>query len=279
MFDRLEQHTLKLKATKCHLFQRKVTFLGHVVSERGIECDPDKVAAIAEWPRPTNISEVRTFCGLASYYRAFVPGFARVARALHELTRKNACFRWTGACEQSFNELKRLLTTPPVLATPTDEGGFVLDTDASSQALGAVLQQQQGQELKVIAYASRALSDAELRYCITRKELLGVVYGLKKFRQHLLGRPIIVRTDHAALTYLMRTPEPIGQQGRWLDLLGEFDITIQHRPGRVHSNSDALSRRPCERNAATECQQCTWPKSSDRASSGRRSDRPSELDP
>ena len=125
-------------------------------------------------------------------------------------------------------------------------------------ALGAVLQQQQEGVLRVIGYASRSLSDAERRYCITRKELLGVVYGLKKYRQYLLGRPIIVRTDHAALTYLKKTPEPIGQQGRWLDLLGEFDITIQHRPGRVHGNSDALSRRPCDRDGRPWCKQCTW---------------------
>ena len=83
-----------------------------------------------------------------------------------------------------------------------------------------------------------------------------MVYGLKKYRQHLLGRPIIVRTDHAALTFLMKTPEPVGQQGRWLDLLSEYDIEIKHRPGQVHSNSDALARRPCERNGGKDCQQC-----------------------
>jgi len=94
--------------------------------------------------------------------------------------------------------------------------------------LGVVLQQEQDGEVRVIAYASRALSEAEKRYCITRKELLGVVFGLKKFRQHLLGRLMVVRTDHAALTHLLRTKEPIGQQGRWLDLLGEFQLTIQH---------------------------------------------------
>jgi len=97
--------------------------------------------------------------------------------------------------------------------------------------------------------------NAERCYCITRKELLGVVYSLKKFRQHLLGREIVVRTDHAALTFLKKTPEPVGQQGRWLDLLSEYIIEIQHRPGHAHSNSDALSRRPCERNSK-ECQQC-----------------------
>ena len=134
---------------------------------------------------------------------------------------------------------------------PRDEGTLVLDADASDWALGTVLQQEQDGRLKVIAYTSRALSDAERRYC---REMLSVAWGLKKFCQHLLGKPIVVRTDHAALTYLMRTPEPIGQQGRWLDMLVEFDfdVTIQHRPGRVHGNLDALSRRPCERGGFVE---------------------------
>jgi len=108
----------------------------------------------------------------------------------------------------------------------------------------------------VIGYASRTLTPAETRYCITRRELLGVIFGLKKYRQQLLGRPIIVRTDHAALAYLMSMPEPVGQQGRWLDLLGEYDITIQHRPGRVHGNSDALPRHPCKRTSEGDCRQC-----------------------
>jgi len=144
----------------------------------------------------------------------------------------------------------------PVLVPPRDEGKYVLDTDASDTALGAVLQQEQDGQLCVIGYASRVLTNAERRYCITRKELLGVVYGLKKYRQHLLGREIDVRTDHAALTFLKNTPEPIGQQSRWLDLRAEYVIEIQHRPGHVHSNSDALSRRPCERGGGKECPQC-----------------------
>jgi len=256
IFNRLERYTLKLKPTKCHLFQRKVKFLGHVVSGAGIECDPDKVAAIATWPTPTNISEVRTFCGLASYYRTFVKDFAKLAKPLHELTRKNATFVWNQGCEAAFQALKERLMSAPILVPPRDEGKYVLDTDASDMALGAVLQQEQDGQLRVIGYASRALTNAERRYCITRKELLGVVYGLKKYRQHLLGRNIVVRTDHTALTFLKNTPEPIGQQGRWLDLMAEYVIEIQHRPGRVHSNSDALSRRPCERSGGKECQQC-----------------------
>ena len=128
------------KGASGHLFQRKVKFLGHVVSGAGIECDPDKVAAVATWPTPTNTSEVRTFCGLASYYRTFVKDFAKLAKPLHNLTRKNATFVWNQECEASFQALKERLLTAPILVPPRDEGKYVLDTDASDMALGAVLQ-------------------------------------------------------------------------------------------------------------------------------------------
>jgi len=227
-----------------------------VVSASGIECDPGKVAAIAKWPRPTNVTEERTFCGLASYYRTFVPNFATIAKPLHDLTRKGVTFEWDTSCEATFQELKQRLTSAPVLVAPCNDGTYTLDTDASEAALGAVLQQEQNGQLKVIACASRALTRIERRYCITRKELLGVVFGLKRFRQQLLGRSIIIRTDHAALTFLIKTPEPIGQQGRWLDLLSEYYFGIQHHLGSVHGNSDALSRRPCVRGQDTDCHQC-----------------------
>jgi len=235
---------------------RKVKFLGHVVSGKGIECDPNKVTAIASWPTPTNISEVRTFCRLAFYYRTFVQDFAKLAKPLHNLTRKNATFVWDQECEAgcslpSFEGTDHVSSHP---GTPRAEGRYVLDTDASDMAFGAVLQQEQGGQLRVIGYARRALMNAERRYCITRKELLGVVYGLKKYCQHLLGRKIVFRTDHAALTILQKMPEPVGQQGRWLDLLSEYEIEIKHRPGHVYSNSDALSRRPCERSGGKDCQ-------------------------
>jgi len=253
VFDRLDRYLLKVKPSKCSLFQRKVSFLGHVVREQGIKCDPEKVAT---WPTPTSIAEVRTLCGLASYYHTFVCNFATKARPLHNLTRKGAVFKWTPECETAFQQLKHALSSAPILVTPSDDGQYVLDTDASDTALGAVLQQEQGGKLHVIGYASQTLSNSEAWYCITRPELLGVVFGLKKYRQHLLGWPIIVQTDHAVLACLMKMPEPIGQQGRWLDLFSEYDITIHHRPGRVHGNSDALSRRPCERGTETDCQQC-----------------------
>jgi len=252
VFQRLRAANLKLKSSKCRLFQRKVSFLGHVISSAGIEPDPKKISSVVGWPIPSNLTELRAFVGLASYYRRHVKGFADIARPLHELTRKKEPFRWTDRRQEAFDRLKRCLVTAPVIAAPLDNGQYVLDTDASDIGLGAVLQQEQPDGLRVIAYASRALSRAELSYCTTKKEMLALTYGLKVFRQYLLARDFILRTDHAALTHLRRTPEPIGQQARWLDLIAEFNFTIKHRSGESNKNADGLSRRVCEQN----CRHC-----------------------
>src|SRR5208282_2988193 len=212
--------------------------------------------AVKNWPRPSSLTETRAFVGLASYYRNHIRSFADIARPLHALTRKGERFYWGESQERAFVQLKNCLVTAPVLAMPADEGAYVVDTDASAFALGAVLQQEQKGRLCVIAYASRGLDKAERSYCTTRKELLGVLFGLKKFRHFLLARPIVIRTDHAALTFLMKTPEPLGQQARWLDLLAEYNFVIRHRAGTAHANSDALSRRPCEVIDEKSCSQC-----------------------
>ena len=240
----LRKANLKLKPSKCCLLHREVSFLGHVVSGHGIATDPEKIRAVVEWPVPRSVTEVRAFLGLCSYYRRFVESFALIASPLHALTGKGRTFAWTEECDQAFEELKRRLTSAPILAMPLDEGRYVLDTDASYGAIGAVLSQVQGGEERVIAYASRTLNRPEQNYCVTRKELLAIVYYMKGFRQYLLGREFTVRTDHAALQWLMRTPTPIGQQARWMDILGEFDFTVLHRPGRSHANADSLSRIP-----------------------------------
>jgi len=161
VFDRLDHYSLKLKPSKCSLFQRKVSFLGHVVSGQGIECDLEKMATIATWPTPTSIAVVRPFCGLASYNRAFICNFATKARPLHNLTRNGAIFKWTPACETAFQQLKHALSSPPILVTPCDDGQYVLDTDTCDTALGTVLQQEQKGKLHVIGYASRTLSPSE----------------------------------------------------------------------------------------------------------------------
>ena len=227
------------------MFQQKVKFLGSVVSESGVEPDPDKVKAVQEWPRPRTLKEVRSYVALASYYRRHILNFAEIARPLHDLTKKNQPFVWGHPQQEAFEELKKRLTSAPVLSLPLPEGEYILDTDASDHALGAVLQQRQGNEVKVIAYASRVLQPAELSYSTTRKELAGIIFGLKIYRHYLLITPFLLRTDHAALTSLLKSPEPVGQQARWLDLLAEFNFRIEHRPGRLSANCDSLSRRPC----------------------------------
>jgi len=145
---------------------------------------------------------------------------------LHQLTRKNQRFCWTDSCQDAFTTLKNKLTEAPILGLPKDEGTFILDTDASNCSIGAVLSQIQDGEERVLSYAGRLYSRAEQNYSVTRKELLSVVFFLKQFRQYLLGRKFLVRTDHAALQWLRRTPEPIGQQGRWLEVLEEFDFDV-----------------------------------------------------
>jgi predicted aspartyl protease len=246
VFERLRAANLKLKPKKCHLFQKQVTYLGHIVSEHGVGTDPDKVKAVRGWPTPNNITEVRSFIGLCSYYRKYVRGFAGIAKPLHNLTKKNAKFQWTAEADQAFKELKERLTTSPILAYPLDEGEFTLDTDASANAMGAVLTQCQNGEDKVIAYASKTFSKEQRNYCTTRRELCAVVTFIKHHQQFLYGRRFRVRTDHGSLVWLTNFKDPSGQLARWLEVLQQFDFRIVHRAGRSHGNADGMSRIPCK---------------------------------
>ena len=212
--------------------------------------DPDKLACVRSWPAPVKLKKVRAFVGLCSYYRRYIQGFSLIARPLHALTKKNARFEWSLECQAAFQCLKEKLTTAPIIALPRDEGTFTLDTDASKYSIGAVLSQNQDGEERVVAYGSRLYSQAESNYCTTRQELLAIVYFVRQFKQYLLGRKFLIRTDHAALQWLKRTPEPVGQQSRWLEQLAAYDFDIIHRAGVRHSNDDALSRIPCH--------QCGW---------------------
>ena len=246
VFGRLRSANLKLKPSKCKLFQLKVKFLGSVVSAKGIEPDPDKLAAISDWPVPSNLTELRAFVGLASYYRRHVEGFSDIAKPLSELTKKNQPFIWGPEQQTAFETLKDRLIKYPVLAPPLPEGKYIIDTDASDFAMGAVLQQEQHGTVRVIAYASKTFDAAERQYCTTRKELAAVIYALKEFRHYVLGGVhFLLRTDHGALTSLFRTPVPIQQQARYLNFLADYNFDIQHRAGSQHGNSDGLSRRPC----------------------------------
>ena len=241
VFRRLRCANLKLKPKKCALFQTSVSFLGHIVSESGIATDPDKVAAVRQWPTPTCVRDVRSFLGLASYYRRYIKDFGSIAYPLNRLTDKNKAFCWNKECEEAFARLKRCLVTAPILAYPAELGQFYLDTDASGYGIGAVLSQVQDGQERVIGYASRTLSKQERNYCVTRRELLAVVVYLRHFRPYLYGRHVIIRTDHGALRWLISVRDPQGQVARWLETLGEYYYTVVHRPGKSHQNADSLS--------------------------------------
>jgi len=250
----LRKVNLKLKPNKCCLMQVKVNFLGHVISGEGIATDPEKVSLVKEWPTPRDLRQLRSFLGLAGYYRRFVNGYAETAAPLNAMMKKGKTFLWTDDCQAAFEQLKEALLTPPILAMPDENAQYVLDTDACDHSIGAVLSQVQDGRDKVIGYARRTLSRNEMNYCVTHKELLAIVHYTRYFRQYLLGRQFSIRTDHTALIWLKKVTDPVGQNARWLELLGEFDYVVQHRPGSEHGNADALSRRPClNRPSCTAC--------------------------
>jgi hypothetical protein len=259
VLDRFRQAKLKLRPEKCQFFQFRVKFVGHIVSSSGIEVDADKVACILAWEFPRSMSELRGFIGMCSYYRAFCPSFSTVAEPLTECLRKGISLQWTERRQQSFDALKKFLTSAPLLAMPNDDPNceFVLDCDASLVGAGAILHQWQDGQLKVIEYASRTFNGAERNYCVTRREMSAVIFGLRQFRQYLLGRHFTIRVDHMALTYYSKTPEPVGQQARFLDFISQFDFKLEYREGSRHSNCDSLSRlKPCERDLGEPCKQC-----------------------
>jgi len=172
------------------------------------------------------------------------------------LTKRGEKFEWTAERDNAFETLKDKLVTAPIVAMTQDTGDYKLDDDARNWSVGAVLQQEQDGLLHVIGYASKTFTATKQRYCITRKELAGMVIGLKHYRQYLLGHQFTIRTDHAALSYILTAKDLIGKQARWINLMSEFTFTIQHHAGTSHTNADALSRiLPCEI-GGKECRNC-----------------------
>ena len=242
---RLENANLKLKPSKCSFGQRSVTFLGHIISDKGISTDPEKLKRIQTWPQPRNQGDMRTFLGYASYYRKFIKGFAQIVAPLNRLLQKEEAYKWSADCDTAFEAIKQAFSDTVTLSHPNFKKTFIVDTDASDYGIGGVLSQknEQGRE-QPVAYYSRTLSKPERKYAVTRKEMLAVVESLKHFRFYVLGRHFIVRSDHSALQWLRNFKEPAGQVARWLERLAEYDFEIVHRAGKNHANADGLSRIP-----------------------------------
>ena len=259
VFERIQEAGLKLKPKKCELFQTEVKFLGHVVSREGVKCDPQKIERVLHWPEPKCRKEVQSFLGFCNYYRRFIDNYSSQVTPLTKLTRMKVPFIWTEECKNAFQELKGYFVSAPILSYPSTAGGkFIVDTDASGEGIGAVLSQIQDGEEKVIAYASATLGTTRRKYCPTYRELFAAVTFIKHFRSYLLGRPFVLRTDHASLTWLLNFKDlESGMLARWLACLSEYDFTIEHRLGRHHGNADGLSRRPesrpCKREECPSC--------------------------
>ena len=235
----LRDKQLYAKFSKTEFWLREVGFLGHIVSGDGIRVDPSKISAIVDWKPPKNVTEVRSFLGLAGYYRRFVNGFSIIAAPMTRLLRKDVKFEWTEECQQSFEELKKLLTEAPVLVQPELGKEFVVYSDASLNGLGYVLMQ----EGKVVAYASRQLKPHERNYPTHDLELAAVVFALKIWRHYLYGEKCRVYTDHKSLKYLMSQKDLNLRQRRWLELLKDYELVIDYHPGKANVVADALSRK------------------------------------
>ena len=264
VFSRLKEFNLKIKPKKSHFFQTSVTFLGHILSANGVSPNPEKVAKIKDWPTPKTPKEVHSFVGLASYYRRFIPNFAKWAGPLHALIvpasfkqkirrgemKKSDLpeFQWTPACQEGFDQLKKALTEAPVLAYPDYSKPFILETDASLKGLGAVLSQKgDDNEIRVIAYASRSLrpSEKSMRdYSSAKIELMALKWSVcDKFKDYLLGSKFTVFTDNNPLCYI-KSSKLGAAQIRWLSKLALYDFDIVYRTGKSNLIADALSRCP-----------------------------------
>lgn len=237
--QKLREHQLFAKFSKCEFWLTEVKFLGHVISNEGITVDSSKVEAVLNWNQPKNIFENRSFLGLAGYYRRFIKDFSRLAAPLTMLTRKEVKFIWSKECEKSFQELKIRLTTASVLIIPERGEGYVVFTDASLCGLGCVLMQLG----RVVAYASRQLKPHERNYPTHDLELAAIVHALKTWRHYLYGERFELYSDHKSLKYLFTQKELNMRQRRWMELLEDYDFGLHYHPGKANTVADALSRK------------------------------------
>ena len=245
VFQRIDQAGLTFKLNKCHFCKKEVKYLGHIVSSDGIMPDPEKISGIESYPIPRDLKQLQQFLGLTNYYRRFIDHYSDIAAPLYELTRKTAKgFCWTPSCTTAFQSLKAALSSPPVLSYPSFHLPFILSTDASDGAIGAVLSQSHDGEEHPVAYWSRQLQKAERNYSTIEREALAVVSAIKHFYPYLYGHKFSVVTDHNPLTTLKGLKDVGGRIARWILFLQQFDMEFCFKPGKYNTNADTMSRVP-----------------------------------
>ncbi|KAJ9545159.1 hypothetical protein OSB04_024866 [Centaurea solstitialis] len=239
VLETLRRERLYAKFSKCDFWLQEVQFLGHLVNREGIKVDPAKIEAVMKWEVPKTPTEIRSFLGLAGYYRRFIQDFSKIAVPLTRLTRKNVKFVWGEEQQKAFELLRGKLCEAPVLTLPEGVDDMTVYCDASYHGLGCVLMQRG----KVIAYASRQLKTHEVNYPTHDLELAAVVFALKLWRHYLYGVKCTIYTDHKSLRYFLDQQNLNMRQRRWLDVVKDYDCEILYHPGKANVVADALSRK------------------------------------
>jgi hypothetical protein len=237
VLQRLRDHHLYAKFSKCEFWLDTVKFLGHTISSNGISIDPSKVQEVLDWKPPTLVHQIHSFLGLAGYYRRFIPDFSRIAKPMTERLKKGVKFSCDQKCEDAFHTLRAHLTTAPDLAQPDVSKPFNIYCDASGIGLGCVLMQDN----RVIAYASRALRTHEQNYPTHDLELAAVIHALKIWRHHLMGTKCHIYIDYKSLKYIFTQTDLNMRQRRWLELIKDYDLEVHYHPGKANVVADALS--------------------------------------
>lgn len=252
VLERLYQHNIHLKQSKCEFLQPEVVYLGLKINAQGLHPVDEKVKAVRKAPVPSNVSELRSFLGMIQYYHSFLPDLATILAPLHKLLKKNIPWEWTKDCQKAYDACKQGLTDDTLLVHYDLNKNLRLACDASSYGLGAVLSHvmDDGQE-RPIAYASRTLSSSEKNYAQIEREALSIIFGVKKFHQFLYGRKFTLTTDHKPLLAILGPKSAIptlaaARMQRWAIVLSAYDYEIEYRASEKHANCDALSRLPLE---------------------------------
>ncbi|KAG5873264.1 hypothetical protein JTB14_013175 [Gonioctena quinquepunctata] len=256
IFARLRQFQLRANREKCVFVCASVRYLGHLLTPTGIEVDLEKTAAIANQAAFRDSKGVQSFLQACSWYRRFIENFAEISRPLSELMRKIVAWNWTERHQESFETLKSLLMTAPILQQADEGKPFSIRTDASSFALGAVLVQGEGAEEHPVEYASRLLTKPEQNYSTTEREALAVVWALDKFRGYIEGSEVTLSTDHQPLRWLLNIKSPTGRLARWALRIQSYNLKIEYLPGKRNVIADFLSRPPCGHENDSTCDIC-----------------------
>ena len=245
VMTRLREYNLGVQIDKLELLKNKVGYLGHVVSQNGIEVNPKKVQAVQEFPTPKSLKNVRCFLGM-TFYRRFIKSFAKIAKPLTALLKKNKKFEWNEDAEKAFKDLKNSLCSTPILKFPNMKLPFIITTDASGYGISAILSQKINGFEHPIAYASRVLSKSEKKYAAYELEFLAILYGCETFKHYIYNTHFTVFTDHKPLTYSGKV-ENNKRVLKWRHRLSDLNYTVIYKPGEQNIIADCLSRSPLDK--------------------------------